>query len=199
MEDQFIEARLGTLTDKFSLGYYPVYKELLAGKEDASVLEIGTAYGGSLKMWHELVPQGYIVGVSNHAPVEEPAWAMQLNADQADPNLPELLDYKKFDLIVDDASHMGSKSRETFKLLWPLVRPGGWYVLEDWSVGMHTSPYFPAYEGNSMLKLAQSFIEHIAPDDDLADMGGTAIPRGERNTASEVRYRYGMAMLRKNA
>ena len=193
-----IEARLGGLTDKFSLGYYPYYRELLGGKQDASILEVGTAYGGSLLMWHELAPQGYIAGVNDRDDVDWPDWAEKIICDQADPDLPEMLRPVTFDLIVDDASHMGGKSRETFKLLWPLVKPGGWYVLEDWPVGMHTSPYFPAYEGNTMLKLAQSFLEFIAPDRQLRDMGGVVVHKGAQGTASEIRYRYGMAMMRKN-
>ena len=185
-------------TDKHSLGYYPVYAELLSGRYQASVLEIGVAHGGSLYMWRGLSPEGHIVGVNDHGFGDWPEGAGKIITDQADPHLPELLNYERFDLIVDDASHMGSKSRATFALLWPLVKPGGWYVLEDWSVGLVSSPYFPMYEGNSMLRLAQSFIEGIAPEGELEDMGGVHIPAGGPEAATEVRYRYGMAMLQKN-
>jgi len=37
------------------------------------------------------------------------------------------------DLIVDDASHIGHLTAATFALLWPLIRPGGFYVVEDWA------------------------------------------------------------------
>jgi hypothetical protein len=185
------------LTDKYSLGYAPVYQELLAGRKDAAVLEVGIMYGGSLLLWHDLTT-GPVVGINDRDVANWPDWAGKIISDQANPHLPELLDYQKFDLIVDDASHMGSKSRATFALLWPLVKPGGWYVLEDWSVGMPSSPYFPGYEGNSMLKLAQSFVEYVAPDQERVDMGGVRLHKGEDGTASEARYRFGMAMLRKN-
>ncbi len=36
------------------------------------------------------------------------------------------------DLIVDDCSHAYEASRSSFELLFPWLRPGGLYVLEDW-------------------------------------------------------------------
>ena len=37
------------------------------------------------------------------------------------------------DLVVDDASHLLEPSIASFNLLFPRLRPGGVYVLEDWS------------------------------------------------------------------
>ncbi len=36
-----------------------------------------------------------------------------------------------FDLIIDDGSHRPADQLRTFEALLPLVRPGGWYVIED--------------------------------------------------------------------
>ena len=36
-----------------------------------------------------------------------------------------------YDLIVDDASHKAKHQVIGFDLYWPLVKPGGWYVVED--------------------------------------------------------------------
>jgi len=36
------------------------------------------------------------------------------------------------DLVVDDASHLLEPSRATFDRLFPCLRPGGVYVIEDW-------------------------------------------------------------------
>jgi predicted O-methyltransferase YrrM len=38
------------------------------------------------------------------------------------------------DLVVDDASHLLGPTRASFEALFPLVRPGGWYLVEDWAV-----------------------------------------------------------------
>ncbi len=37
------------------------------------------------------------------------------------------------DLVVDDASHLVGPTRASFDVLFPLLRPGGRYVIEDWS------------------------------------------------------------------
>jgi hypothetical protein len=37
------------------------------------------------------------------------------------------------DLVVDDASHLLEPTRATFDALFPLLRPGGEYVIEDWA------------------------------------------------------------------
>jgi cephalosporin hydroxylase len=39
----------------------------------------------------------------------------------------------ELDLVVDDASHFYEQTKASFKALFPLVRPGGMYIIEDWS------------------------------------------------------------------
>jgi len=37
------------------------------------------------------------------------------------------------DLVIDDASHLYLPSKRAFEALFPHIRPGGWYAIEDWS------------------------------------------------------------------
>lgn len=37
------------------------------------------------------------------------------------------------DLVIDDASHLVDETRSSFDLLFPYLRPGGKYIIEDWS------------------------------------------------------------------
>ena len=39
-----------------------------------------------------------------------------------------------FDLIIDDASHMLGPTKTSFEVLFPRLRPGGLYFVEDWTV-----------------------------------------------------------------
>lgn len=39
----------------------------------------------------------------------------------------------EIDLVVDDASHFYDQTKATFKVAFPRVRPGGLYIIEDWS------------------------------------------------------------------
>lgn len=40
------------------------------------------------------------------------------------------------DLVVDDASHIYTPSRATFEALFPMIQPGGRYILEDWRASL---------------------------------------------------------------
>jgi hypothetical protein len=39
------------------------------------------------------------------------------------------------DLVIDDAAHVGFYSLNSFFALFPLLRPGGFYIIEDWGTG----------------------------------------------------------------
>jgi hypothetical protein len=41
------------------------------------------------------------------------------------------------DLVVDDASHTYEATKTSFEILFPLLRPGGIYIIEDWSWAHH--------------------------------------------------------------
>ena len=40
------------------------------------------------------------------------------------------------DLVIDDASHVLDPTRASFNVLFPLLRPGGVYVVEDWALDL---------------------------------------------------------------
>lgn len=171
-------------TDKVQQGYMPAYNgiaDLIGGA--ANVCEIGVLEGGSLATWRDLFPKGLIAGVDRDGDSLWPDDTVKIIMSQDDPRLPDALreHAETWDLIVDDASHDGLKTGATFDLLWPLVSPGGFYVIEDWFVG------FPEYQGAckspEMLGVAESLLGRL---------------RRESDTES-VSYRYGMAIIRKKA
>lgn len=151
----------------------------LAGR----VCEIGVREGGSLQLWQALFPDGVIAGVDHDPSCRWPDGTIRIIAAQDDPELPGLLEFVSpagFDLIVDDASHIGALSQATFRLLWHLVKPGRWYVMEDWQIGLPV-PEWDMYD-QSMLEAAQSFLPLL---------------RGRDGDCESVEYRYGMAIVRK--
>lgn len=139
--------------------------------------------GGSLELWQHLFPQGLVVGVDKNATACWPPLTVRIVADQTEPQLPGILREhapQGYDLIVDDASHDGVATRRTWELLWPLVRPGCWYVIEDWQVGFDGVGW-DIFDG-SMVELAAWFL------------GLLSRPGGE---VEEITYRFGMIILRK--
>lgn len=128
----------GFRTDKVAPhGYLRDYLRLAAGlPENAVVCEIGVEQGASLEMWQHLFPSGTVIGVDHKADAWWTEGSIKIVAGQDDPALPAMVSEHAPDgchLIVDDASHIGDLTLATFGLLWPLVKPGCHYVVEDWA------------------------------------------------------------------
>ena len=53
----------------------------------------------------------------------------------------EILDHEfvdeSIDLVIDDASHLYVETKASFEELFPRLRPGGLFIIEDWASG-HT-------------------------------------------------------------
>ena len=164
-------------TDKVRLGYLPTYLKLASEiGVTGRVCEVGVANGRSLEMWQTLFPQGVVVGVDNDPDCEWPKGTVKIVASQTDAALPKLLG-QTFDLIVEDASHRGELSRRTWELLWPLVVPGGYYVMEDWQVAFWGPPW-----DQSMLRTAESFLQELSKPDGVVEY---------------IEYRHGRVILKK--
>jgi hypothetical protein len=140
-------------TDKVARGYLPVYEKIASTVgSSAAVCELGVYQGGSLELWKSLFPDGLIVGVDNNCNCTWPEGTRSIVCNQNSVQLPvNLISFSlEWDLIVDDASHDGRLSAASWRLLWPLLKRGGWYVIEDW-IGT----------GDHMIDLARSF---VSPD-----------------------------------
>lgn len=117
-------------TDKSSElhGYCPWYERHIVAP--ATLLELGIYHGASLRMWEEYLPGTRVMGVE-HAPMY--IWD-DLECHLGDATDPATYDDwmpETVDVIIDDASHWPPAVLSAFKILWPRVSPGGWYVVED--------------------------------------------------------------------
>jgi hypothetical protein len=131
-------------TDKIKLRYLEAYDPILTRWTDKEVklLEIGVREGGSLKLWRDYFPRGTIIGIDKKLPQHfESGERIQIfKGNQADKAFLSQVASKTapdgFDIIIDDASHIGEKTRRTF---WHLfdhhLKPGGLYAIEDWGTG----------------------------------------------------------------
>jgi hypothetical protein len=125
------------------------YERFLLGILPRTVVEVGTFDGASMAFCAELVRPRRIVGIDIRS---EPSAALaeyierkalhervrpHYGVSQTDRAalraiVADELRGEPLDLVVDDASHARDATRATFDILFPLVRPGGTYVLEDW-------------------------------------------------------------------
>jgi len=123
------------------LDYYSSYFQQFINK-DICLFELGIKRGGSLLMWRDYFKKGKIVGLDIE-PVD-----LKQNADrvfiyqglQQDQKILDKIRMETaeegFDIIIDDASHIGELSRLSFWYLFDNhLKPGGIYVVEDWRTG----------------------------------------------------------------
>lgn len=103
-------------------------------------LEIGVWKGASLRMFRDYFPNATITGVDLY--VDNPKFGDRIDyvyGDQSNreglAKLVEVLEEKPFDIILDDGSHKSDHQMLSFAMLWPLLKSGGIYVLEN----LHTS------------------------------------------------------------
>lgn len=139
--------------------YLPVYNRLLAHLEGqpVSFLEIGVFRGGSVRMWRDFFAPGSAVTFIDIDPacraLELPGTDIRIG-DQTDAAFLTALAGEKgpFDLIVDDGGHQMHQQAASFRALWPHLKDGGIYIVED----THTS-YWPGFGGG--FRAPGSFIE----------------------------------------
>jgi len=133
-------------TDKgesYYLKIYDKYFESLQDK-DLNLFEIGVLKGGSLLMWRDYFKKGNIIGLDIDK-IEINDSLERIHIYQGIQQDVKLLDRIRnetskdgFDIIIDDASHIGELTKITF---WHLfenhLKPGGIYVIEDWRTGYY--------------------------------------------------------------
>lgn len=136
-------------------GYSVVYEALLGDQSDRPIklMEIGLAIAGpdtgplasrfvkdtpSIRMWHERFPSAIVYGVDiSDCSQFQTDWFRFFQADCGD--AARLSEIERdlsgsdisFDLIVDDGSHASYHQQLTLLKFFPLVRPGGRYIIED--------------------------------------------------------------------
>jgi hypothetical protein len=131
-------------TDKVSHGFCTFYHHHLAASRHGifKVLEIGVFRGASLRMWRDYFPNAEIHGFDSQKTELTPESRIHLHVgDQADRHsLDSLLEAagSPFDLIIDDGGHTMEQQQVSFACLFPHLRPGCPYIIED----LHTS-FFP--------------------------------------------------------
>lgn len=138
-------------------------EELLAELRPRRIAELGLNKGGSTALISQLTDLERLVGIELdpgpiaglHEFAEATGVADRLSihygTDQADGSALARIAADEFrgepiDLVIDDASHFLAESRASFDVLFPLLRPGGVYLLEDWSWAHTVVPLWPRRE-----------------------------------------------------
>jgi len=144
-------------TDRFRFYKKPAlvnaYGQVLAKEPTSPVrrmFEIGLWDGGSAAFWALTLMPDVFIGIDLNERGDSPYFTRVLSdrgltdriithwgVNQEDTaRLKELVRVNaggELDLVVDDGSHLYGPTKASFEALFPLVRPGGWYIVEDWA------------------------------------------------------------------
>jgi SAM-dependent methyltransferase len=165
--------KYGTDKSSYVHNYCVKYEKYLPFKrfQDMNILEIGILDGKSLLTWRDYYYKAKIVGIDINTDCKqfedkENNIFVEIGSQDDHVFLNEVMrEHAKFDMILDDGSHMNEHVIYSFEHLFQSVKPGGLYVIED----VHTS-YWPWYNGG--LKDPRSMMEYFKNlSDDISYRG----------------------------
>lgn len=107
--------------------------------KNVNILEIGIQDGSSLKMWNEFFNNPNIIGldISDKSMFDNEnvkTYIVDQSNEESINNFKQNINIE-FDIIIDDGSHHMRDQQLTLGILFPYLKSGGIYVLED----LHTS------------------------------------------------------------
>lgn len=115
--------------------YLETYDRLFAPfRNGCTLMEIGLAMGDSLKLWDAYFNNSEILGIDLSIvfkPAEYKNIVVVYAADATKPEFAELINGSKFDIVIDDGSHVTADQIKTFNLLRDKMKPGAIYIIED--------------------------------------------------------------------
>ena len=187
------------------------YKRYLASRQyqDLVILELGVNKGGSLRMWRDIFPKASIIGIDIN-PVNFEGDDDRIKIFQGSQDDKKLLDQIRqelapdgFDIIIDDASHIGELTRESFWHLFPNhLKPAGLYVVEDWGTGYWESwPDGESFQRGKchcagMVKFIKELIDECGIQDATHPQFGC--PPWQKYSISRVEITQGIAFVVKS-
>lgn len=127
-------------TEKANLGFLDIYEEhwqYLQRRDfgEISLLEIGVYNGNSIKTWLDWFPGAHIIGIDNNPQsyTHDISGATLYKGDQSDIEFLQkvIVECGPQDIIIDDGGHHWDEQQISLMYLWPHVKPGGMYIIED--------------------------------------------------------------------
>jgi predicted O-methyltransferase YrrM len=141
------------------------YENLIQAENPRRIVELGIYAGGSTAFLAQLATPEKLVAIDlRSTPIPALENFLDTNdfrdcvsayygVDQSDSaRLTDImrLEFNEaaIDVVIDDASHLMHETRCSFNFLFPRLRPGGSYIIEDWSwPHRETVPSNPGYQG----------------------------------------------------
>src|SRR6185369_13282281 len=133
-------------TDKGTLayeahGYTDEYDKYIPSKGKFTLIEVGIWHGDSLRMWEEYNPEldvyGLDIDVAALMHQRQGYNAKWLIGNATSPDFINKVIEQSGppDFVIDDGSHVYKDILDTFEALFPKLKSGGYYFIEDLHAG----------------------------------------------------------------
>ena len=181
--------------------YCRTMDELLSPRRSLPVvfMEQGVLGGDGLRMWADYFthPDTRIIGVDPHTfdrkPIDDRRVVI-FQGSQCDSDLMSKIhaEYGAFDWVSDDASHFSSAQQQAFGIIWPFVKPGGFWCCQD----LHSYAAPELCDGNENV---MQWLTRIATE--MQGHGAKAVgkvyPTDQWSEVDWIMFRKGLAVIRK--
>jgi predicted O-methyltransferase YrrM len=134
-------------------------EELIRGSGARTIVELGIFEGGSTGFIAQALEPERLICFDRSEPkpafeqmlveqdlgeVVRPHWGIdQSDGDRLRAIVREEIGEAPIDLVIDDASHLLEPTRASFDALFPLLRPGGLFLVEDWAWAHGITNHWP--------------------------------------------------------
>jgi len=126
---------------------------------DVTVLEIGVFHGSSMTLWAQYFTKAHIIGIDINPACERFA-TDRVTIEIGDLEDPEfmlgLATRYTPTIIVDDGSHRADHQISAFERLFPALKPGGFYAVEDLNLQL-TEPDATRLRGDALTSSVEYF------------------------------------------
>lgn len=140
--------RIGVDKSSLSHDYLKYYEIAFSDRknEPLKFLEIGFLTGASAALWHEYFPNAELYFMEIYPDYFRKSRFKFSNRvhfiagdQESDDDLNRLINETgPLDIILDDGGHTMNQQLTSFKKLFPILQPGGMYIIED----LHTSHFY---------------------------------------------------------
>lgn len=165
---QEIGSKHGTdkATTHFYMDNYSKYLEPLRDKEFV-LLEIGVGNGSSIKMWREAFPKAKIYGIDINEDCAGYVDGVFIGSQNDKEFLDKVLaEIGTVNVLIEDCSHEGWRTIDTFKYLFPKISNDGLYFVED-TATFYNNHYSGEFQNNGRSEVF-NFFTGLAYDVDIA-------------------------------
>jgi hypothetical protein len=167
-------------TDKASSNhdYLHFYETFFAPLRNSqlTMLEIGVLDGASLRTWEEYFPKASIIGV-DITPACKMHEKNRIKVELADQSNVEHLTrlavkHGPFDIIIEDGSHMWEHQITSLRTLFPFLKDGGIYIVEDLQTNYGAAEnQYKGVSSSTCVEYLKTWLDLLVADDQM-DISG---------------------------